>query len=50
MHCLFPCICSPRKSPQVKRVLDQMVRERKAEEALRTLTARLRGQRLRRAA
>ena len=52
MSCLFPCLCAPRKSAQVKRVLAEMVRAREAEaqlqragdEALRALTARLRGQ------
>lgn len=57
MNCL-PCLCHPRKSAQVKRVLAEMVRQREAEdamrlaceEALRALTARLRGERPRRAA
>lgn len=58
MSCLFPCFCTPRKSAQVKRVLAEMVRQREAEDAmqracekaLRELTARLRGQSVRKVA
>ena len=41
MSCLFPCLCAPRKSAQVKRVLAEMVRAREAEVALQQLTERL---------